>query len=263
MFTSSHCTATSYNLESLVDQLNYKKIFFKQYKNVLYIDFGTQSDVFVFSYGCYVIWNSNKEVEEKTLALCQNVSTNILEEPIRDQCKVKYGNTTEIHHEEDLIELESQDIDILFSFSHGLAQSVKLKNFEQSIIQIIQETRFLPEQIKKHGKTTLSRRKLSQLIGTLFQKRNNINLDCDLLDTPDFFWRHPSYEPYYLMSASYMDLNKRLEVLNKRLDTVYELHNFLSTELKHAHSSFLEWIIIILIMVEVILTVAKDILKLF
>jgi len=263
MFISSHCSAASYDLHSLITNLNNKKIHFTQYEDVVHIDFGTQSDVFVFSYGCYVIWNSNKTVEEKTLDLCQEVSNGILENSVKDQCKVKYGENTQIHHEDDLIELESQDIDIRFSFSHGLAQSVKLKTFEQSVLKTIKETRFLPEQIKKHGKTTLSRRKLSQLIGTLFQERNNINLDCDLLDTPDFFWRRPNYESFYLMSVNYMDLDNRLEILKKRLDIVHELHNFLSTELNHSHSSFLEWIIIILIMVEVVLTVAKEILKLF
>ncbi|HCU06454.1 MAG TPA: hypothetical protein DIC42_02570, partial [Holosporales bacterium] len=262
MFVSSHCSAASYNLDALMQNLHKKNITFNLFEDVLHIDFGAQSDVFVFSYGCYVIWNSTKTLEDKTFSLCQEVASGTLNAFVRDQCKVQYSDNTKIHHEDDLIELESQDVYIRFSFSHGLAQSVKLKTFEQSVLKTINETRFLPEQIKKHGKTTLSRRKLSQLIGALFQERNSINLDCDLLDAPDFFWRRPNYEPYYLMSATYMDLHNRLEVLNKRLDTVHELHNFLSSELNHSHSSFLEWIIIILILVEVVLTVAKDILKL-
>jgi uncharacterized Rmd1/YagE family protein len=262
MFVSSHCSAVSYDLDGLIQSFQKRNIPFNLFEDVLHIDFGDQSDVFIFPYGCYVIWNSTRMLEEKMFALCGDVSTGSLSASVSDQCKVQYGDSTKIHHEDDLIELESHDVYIRFSFSHGLAQSVKLKTFEQSVLKTINETRFLPEQIKKNGKTTLSRRKLSQLIGALFQERNSINLDCDLLDAPAFFWRRPNYEPYYLMSATYMDLANRLEVLNKRLDTVHELHNFLSSELNHSHSSFLEWIIIILILVEVVLTVAKDILKL-
>ncbi|MDP2193137.1 MAG: RMD1 family protein [Alphaproteobacteria bacterium] len=263
MYITSHCTASSYDMVGLSRVLEDEKIPFKRFDSVLYFALHDTTHVFVFAYGCYVIWNSHVHIQEQVRQLCQPVSQGILEHPIKDQCQVQYGQQTTIHYEEDMIELESQDTYILFSFSHGLAQSVKLNNFEQVISNIIKDTRFIPDQIKKYGKTTLSRQKLSQLIGALFQARNSINLDCDLLNTPDFFWKRPCYEPYYFMSAKYIDLNKRLDILNKRLDVIHELHNFLSTELKHAHSSFLEWIVILLISMEVILTVLKDIVKMF
>ena len=42
-----------------------------------------------------------------------------------------------------------------------------------------------------------------------------------------------------------------MEVLNKRLDIIKELFDMLASELANRHSNTLEWIVIILIMVEV------------
>ena len=63
-----------------------------------------------------------------------------------------------------------------------------------------------------------------------------------------------------------MDIQQRLEILNKRLDVIRELYEILSNELNHIHSSRLELVIIYLIVIEVfiqvILFIVKDFLKL-
>ena len=43
----------------------------------------------------------------------------------------------------------------------------------------------------------------------------------------------------------------RGQVLNKRLDIIKELFDMLASELHNSHSNKLEWIIIVLIMIEV------------
>ena len=48
-----------------------------------------------------------------------------------------------------------------------------------------------------------------------------------------------------------MQVERRVEVLNKRLDLIKELFDMLASELHTSHSNTLEWIVIILILVEV------------
>jgi len=48
-----------------------------------------------------------------------------------------------------------------------------------------------------------------------------------------------------------------VEVLNKRLDLIKELFDMLASELHTSHSNTLEWIVIILIVVEVIFQVLE------
>ena len=48
-----------------------------------------------------------------------------------------------------------------------------------------------------------------------------------------------------------------MEVLNKRLDIIKELFDMLASELANRHSNTLEWIVIILIMIEVFFQVVQ------
>jgi uncharacterized Rmd1/YagE family protein len=119
----------------------------------------------------------------------------------------------------------------------------------------------MPAELATKGKISLSRKKLSQKIGALFAERNSVNLHSDILDTPEFFWRRPRYEPYYVMGVQYLDITTRIGILNKRLDVIHELYDILSNELKHSHSSRLELVIIFLIFIEVMITILRDFLR--
>jgi uncharacterized Rmd1/YagE family protein len=138
-----------------------------------------------------------------------------------------------------------------------------MEAFEKSVAKTIERTHHLQEELGLTGKISLSRKKLSQKIGALFSERNSINLHCDILDTPEFFWRRPRYETYYHLASEYMDIKQRLDILNRRLDVIHELYDILSNELKHAHSSRLEWTIIVLIVIEVVMMLAKDVFKIW
>lgn len=261
MRCSYQCTANHYHIQELAESLKEKNWSTRFYDDVLHVNLDQDQDAFIFSYGCVVFWNVDEVFKEEIFSVTQDVSTGLHKLPAADGCYYVYGDQTIIHEEEDRIELESDDLLIRLSISHGLAQSVKLETFERSVLNTIEKTRPLTQQIRDKGTTSLSRKKLSQLIGELFQERNFVNLDCDLLDTPEFFWRRPGYEAYYHEAAVYVDIKARLDIMNRRMDAVHDLYDFLSNELNHSHSSFLEWIIICLIVSEVILTLLKDIFK--
>lgn len=259
MRCTSYCTAESYNMSDLSASLAHAQGRFLEEVYSITVE---DAYAFVFPYGCITFWGMPSSDEERRflemLKPFENKPTahTYCEESIFD-----YGEATEIHEEEDNIILESRDPLLKLSLSHALSQSVKLEVFERNIHNTIVATRHLPLELATNGKISLSRRKMAQQIGQLFAERNSINLHSDILDQPEFFWKRPRYEPYYVMGAEYMDLSTRLDILNKKLMVVHELYNILSDELKHTHSSFLEMIIIGLIVVEVLLSVLRDILK--
>jgi len=83
-----------------------------------------------------------------------------------------------------------------------------------------------------------------------------------LLDTPEFFWEYSELEPYYRLVAHYLDIERRVNVLNQRLTVLKELFDMLNNEINHKHSSRLEWTIIWLIVIEVIIELSKVVLHL-
>ena len=121
----------------------------------------------------------------------------------------------------------------------------------RTVEQTIQETRSIPERMAIDGKIRLKRAGITKRIGQLFVDRASINLHSDILDHPEFFWEDDEWLPLYVRAAKYLEIDRRAEVLNKRLDIIKELFDMLANELHTAHSNKLEWIIIILIVMEV------------
>ncbi len=60
------------------------------------------------------------------------------------------------------------------------------------------------------------------------------------------------------MTVEFQDIQIRQNILNHRLSMIHELYNILSNDLNYKHSTRLEWIIIILITMEVVLSLAHD-----
>jgi uncharacterized Rmd1/YagE family protein len=154
----------------------------------------------------------------------------------------------------DIITLDSDDSKVKLAISYGLAQSIKLGAFEEAIKDTIKKNRHLPEEIASHGIVSLSRRSIIKRIGEIFIVRSSINISIEYLDVPEFFWRNPNLEPFYIMAKKFLDISSRVMALNQKLDVLQELLDILNGQVQHRHSSLLESIIIILIVVEIIMS---------
>lgn len=104
----------------------------------------------------------------------------------------------------------------------------------------------------KNGRNLrLSRDQVFRKTGELFDLKHHINLSSDLLDTPDFYWDRQELEKIFSDTIYFLNIRKRTNVMNEKLNHCIELMELLSTHLNDKHSTKLEWMIIILIMVEV------------
>lgn len=254
----AYCTSTDFDMAMLFSHL--KSSFTPtRFREVLHIQWTPQKeegDVFFFPYGSIVCWGLDEKEEQKVLKEIKPFERHRLETLEEDIFSYVYGDQAKI--EDDEITLPEKDVITKLAFSHGLAQSVKLGVFEQTIQRTIHLTRELPELLAQRGNIKLSRKDIRRMMGRLFIDRSSINLHQELLDTPEFFWEHADLEPYYALVAHYLDRERRVSVLNQRLVIVQELFDMLAAELNHQHSSRLEWTIIWLIVIEVVLTLAKD-----
>lgn len=255
----AYCTAASYKIKPLFEVLraNYKTTL---YRDVIHVETefnGTLGDVFFFPYGSVVFWGFPPEEELKLLDDVRDLREQPLDEIETDEFTFLYGDSPKVVADE--IVLTNKEPLTKLAISHGVAQSVKLISFETLIQKTYNSTKNLPEDLARHGKIPLSKKEIRKKMGELFIERNSINLHVDVLDVPEFFWEYPELEPLYRMIANYLDIEKRVDSLNHRLDVVHELFQMLGSELNHQHSSRLEWTIIWLIIIEVILTLLRDV----
>jgi len=157
------------------------------------------------------------------------------------------------HLQDGVIVLGSEGLTELdkYTFSNAMALSVKLGIWEASLNKYVESIEFVIEDLKQGTKISMSRADVLRKTGELFALRHLINLSSDLLDTPDFYWEHEEQEELYQKMCSYFSINRRTRVMNEKLNHCVELVELLSSHLSDRHHVRLEWMIIILIMVEV------------
>lgn len=265
MRVAAYCTSTGFNTNKLAAYLK-ASYGVTRIREVLHVHLtrGVESeqkdsDIFFFPFGALVCWGLSEDQERQILKEIRPFEQQPIEVPEEDIFYYTYGAHAKI--EDDEIILPDHESLTKLAFSHGFAQSVKLGVFEQTIQKTIHLTKELPEHLATQGSIKLSRQDIRRMMGRLFIDRSSINLHQELLDTPEFFWEYSDLESYYALVAHYLDRERRVNVLNQRLLIVQELFDMLAAELNHQHSSRLEWTIIWLIMIEVLLHVITDILK--
>ncbi|XP_078741883.1 required for meiotic nuclear division protein 1 homolog [Lampetra fluviatilis] len=144
-----------------------------------------------------------------------------------------------------------------FAFSNALSLSVKLAIWEESLDGFVESIQSIPEQLKSGHSVRLSRAEVMKKIGQLFALRHRINLSSDLLLTPDFYWDREELESLYEQTSQFLSIARRVRVMNEKLKHCSDLTDLMRSHLAEKHALRLEWMIVILIAVEVLFEVVR------
>lgn len=229
------------------------------YKDVIYVELDEEESIVVFKYGVIVCWNIRYEDIKFFRDFLQTHELNPLKTNISEGFDYVVSNEYKI--QEDTIYMDSQNIYTKIAISHAIAQALKLEVFETLIQNSINDNAKIPNQLVQNGKIDLNKKDISKKLGELFLIKSSLNLHYELLDTPEFFWEYSEYENYYDKMIKYLDLKARVEVLNKKVEVIQELFDMLKSEQNHKYSSFLEWIIILLISFEIVMNILEHIIN--
>lgn len=145
------------------------------------------------------------------------------------------------------------------SISFAMAQSIKLSVLELRVEETFETTRVYPVELAEKGHISLEQTEVSKMIGHLFIVKAGVNLESDMLSTPDWFWDNDEWEPVYKHALKYLEVDNRVNILNKRMEVMSEMFEMLRNQLEVRHATRLEWIIIWLIVIEVLLEVCWNI----
>jgi uncharacterized Rmd1/YagE family protein len=242
-------------LGSYIEKIPAEKLLIQQHSAIRYGDAYViryhQGEAWIFSYGVLVCWNLENDERLSLISMLEPIVNEPIARPLSEQYSYIVNETTpfRIHH--DHLMLDNDDHMTRLALSHGFAQSEKLGFFEEKSRTVIERNRNLSRELAHTGHISLSRKELSKLRGVLFDTSSDITLNFNLLDTPEFFWDYPEVEHYYKHLAQYLDLESRVDILNRKIATIHALLEMLASEQNHKHSAFLEWIIIVLIAVDI------------
>jgi len=251
----SFCQCDYYNFAALREKLS-NRYQATSYKNVLHITW-EEGDAFIFDYGVVVFWHVPPSARDLVLKNLEEFANDLLIEKLADEFTYTL-NTQTTSIKNDNINLPDNEVLTRLAISHGIAQSNKLEQYEVRVLRTIVSTEHIPENIARTGNSGLRRRELAKLRGQLYLTKSDVTLHFDLLDVPDFFWEHPDQQSLYTMVADYLEIKPRIEVLFKKLETIQDLLTMIADELRHSHSSMLEWIIIWLIALDIVIILVQE-----
>jgi len=228
-------------------------------RNVLLLNW-QGGEAFIFYYGVVIFWQVPAEARDALLSILSEYAREPVSDVLDDEFTFELLAAS-ASLKNDHIQLPDDNVLTRLAVSHGIAQSTKLAQYESRVQKTISSTEYIPERIANTGKSGLRRRELAKLRGQLYLTKSDVMLHFDLLDVPDFFWEYPELQSYYALIADYLEVKPRVEVLNKKLETIEDLLQMIADEQMHSHSSMLEWIIIALFAIDIIIILIQEIVR--
>ncbi len=218
-----------------------------------------QHEIFVFEFGAIVFWGYHRGEEEdikNILKMFIDEKKILLDEEEKlsqdDMAFIVSEDFNEVSIANDVISLPATSgVKDRLAVSFAIAQSAVLSLFEARIERRVADYKYIPETLATCGKLRLSPKQLGTMIGEVFRIRHDVNLNTEILDTPDIFWKEDHTLAIFNKIYLYLEMENRTNVLNTRLNMLKDLLGVLQQQHESSHSSKLEWIVIWLIVISV------------
>ncbi len=134
----------------------------------------------------------------------------------------------------------------------NVSQSVALDYYSKVSNQLLGETKTYTLQLEQKGSLSISGKKLSMVIGRTLNLKNKISENLYIFDAPSATWEDERLNKLHSGLKNTFDLNTRYRNVVEELAIVKDNLDLFKDLMQHRNSSILEWIIIILILVEVV-----------
>jgi len=137
----------------------------------------------------------------------------------------------------------------------AISQSVGLEHYEKRLDTLFSQSRRIVESI--HTFSISRRSHLMQFAKRLALTRHDMVSNLLLLDKPNILWDDEEAETLYNRLAFVLELYDRHEIALSKLSQIKEDVMLVMDIINHKKSEFLEWIIIILIAVEIVMGIIE------
>jgi uncharacterized Rmd1/YagE family protein len=137
----------------------------------------------------------------------------------------------------------------------AVSQSVGLERYEKRLDTLFAQSRRIVESI--HTFSIRRRSHLMQFAKRLALTRHDMVSNLLLLDKPNILWDNEEAEALYTKLAFTLELYDRHEIALSKLSQIKEDVMLVMDIINHKKSEFLEWIIIVLIDIEIVMGIFR------
>ncbi len=245
--------AKAYHLEKRIPIGSFRKDFtdykvVKREHSFLLYQIDENSYLYVKNYGSLVFINCSNSLIERIVSLI-NKSKNVSELP-SENYTIYTGKPIDVDFE--VIAVPELNLDTAHIIMLNLAQSVALMNYVAKTSRLHDNMLVYSKQLEQTGKIKLSKVQMRKFIGKTMNVKNDIAEDLFVFDMPEVAWNSKDLSTLDYKLKDELDVVNRYHGIKNSLDTIKENLDLFNDILQHRYSSMLEWIVIILIFIEIL-----------
>lgn len=212
---------------------------------------GSNRYLYIFDYGVVVLANYSTVKRKELINFVKNYSTTIEPMIFSEEYRIEIDDTvSKVNIKNDFVVVPFVSADILKIVMLNIAQSVALDYYEMLTADLISSSKVYILELEQHGKLHISKVDLLKYIGKVLNIKNSIVDNLYILDDPNLVWDNKDLDILNRQLKANFDINPRFKDLDYRLGIVEDNLKLFTDVLNVRESSRLEWIIIILIFIE-------------
>jgi uncharacterized Rmd1/YagE family protein len=254
----SYQLADSIDVKSL--RLTFKEGIFHYDADELFYITGEQSYVYVFKYGVVCFLNYTPERARVFLEKIAPFCKNRFDQKLSEEFEVDI-NSKENKFGFNKIEIAGADVQTLRLIMLNVSQSVALDYYSEQTDRLLEETNYYIQSLEKKGKLGISGKNLKKYIGKTLNLKNRISENLYVFDSPPETWENEYLNKIDQGLKGTFDLQERFRDIREGLEIIKENLELFKDLLQNKNSTFLEWIVIILVFLEVLNLVIDKLLK--
>jgi required for meiotic nuclear division protein 1 len=207
--------------------------------------------LYVFKYGIVCFIGYNETEITAFLQMLKPFCKNFFDHWLSDEFEIETAATT-IKYGFNKIEIPAEDVDMVRLIMMNVSQSVALDYYNDQTNILIEETNYHTQILEKKGRIGLGSLELKKSIGRTLNIKNKITANLYIFDSPEETWENEILNKLDIGLKKTFDLQARFRTIQDGLAIVKENLDLFKDLLQYRNSVALEWVIIILILVEVI-----------
>ncbi|GGG41137.1 hypothetical protein GCM10011414_08250 [Croceivirga lutea] len=248
-FVKAYQIASSLSIRECKSKILYQLVFSDS--NELFYRSNERGFVYIFQYGLIAFYEVSDNEINNVLQQVKPFARNVIDEPFFDSIELVLNHTEEKVAFEHVFLLDS-DVEAIRLVMLHTSQSVALDRFDAITEDLLTSTNSHTSYLEQNGKLDIRGNKLKRFIGRTLNVKNLIAENLYIFDSPDMVWESERLNSLNQQLKQTFDLKDRHRYIHDRIAIVKDNLELFKDIMDHKESSRLEWIIIILILVEVL-----------
>jgi required for meiotic nuclear division protein 1 len=210
--------------------------------------------LYIFDYGVVVFANYEAIEKSKFIQFVKAYANVEVNENLSEEYNIQTDDTVSKSIVKDnFVTISRVDPSILRIIMLNTGQSVALEYYEVLTNNLITSAKEYILELELKGRISISKINLLKYIGKVLNVKNSIIDNLYILDDPNLVWDDEELNVLNRQLKANFDINTRFKDLDYRLQIVEDNLKLFTDVLNVRESSRLEWVIIILIALEIVI----------